>query len=137
MNLRLILFRCSVSAALLAFASCQELETAHQTAASAIRSVIPPSWYTSGGSWQDDHVPGTPRIVVHLSEQKAYFYKGKHLVGQTTVSTGKRGFGTPPGHYHVISKDRDHVSSEFGDYVDADGNVVKSNIDVRKDDKPF
>ena len=136
MNFRLILFRCSVSVALLAFASCEELETAHQTAASAIRSVIPPSWYTSGGSWQDDNVPGSPRIVVHLSEQKAYFYKGKHLVGETVISSGKPGFSTPVGRYHVVSKDRDHVSSEFGDYIDDYGHVVKSNIDVRKDSRP-
>jgi lipoprotein-anchoring transpeptidase ErfK/SrfK len=36
----------------------------------------------------------------------------------------------------VVSKDRDHVSSEFGDYVDDYGNVVRSNIDVRKDSRP-
>ena len=81
-------------------------------------------------------MPGSPKIVVHLAEQKAYFYKGKHLVGESTVSTGKRGFSTPPGHYHIVSKDKNHVSSEFGDYVDDEGNVVKSNIDLRKDSKP-
>jgi hypothetical protein len=85
------------------------------------------------GYWNGDGVPGSPKIVVHVSEQKAYFYKGKHVVGETTVSTGKPGFSTPPGRYHIISKDRDHVSSEFGDYVDDYGNVVRSNIDVRKD----
>src|SRR5689334_2092022 len=136
MNLRLLLFRCSLGAALLGFASCEELETAHQTAASAIRSVIPPSWYTSSGYWQDDNVPGSPRIVVYLSEQKAYFYKGKHLIGETVISSGKPGFSTPVGRYHVVSKDRDHVSSEFGDYIDDEGHVVKSNIDVRKDTRP-
>jgi lipoprotein-anchoring transpeptidase ErfK/SrfK len=116
--------------------SCEELQTAQERTTSAIRSVIPPSWYTTSGYWEGDDVPGRPRIVVHLSEQKAYFYKGKHLIGQTVVSTGKPGFSTPPGHYHVVSKDRDHVSSEFGDYIDDSGNVVKSNIDVRKDRKP-
>ncbi len=88
------------------------------------------------GYWNDDGVSGPPKIVVHVSEQKAYFYKGKHVVGETTVSTGKPGFSTPPGHYRVVSKDRDHVSSEFGDYVDDYGNVVRSNIDVRKDRHP-
>jgi lipoprotein-anchoring transpeptidase ErfK/SrfK len=85
------------------------------------------------GYWNDDGVSGRPKIVVHLSEQKAYFYKGKNLVGESTVSTGKLGFSTPPGHYHVISKNRDHISSVFGDYVDDGGNVVRSNIDARKD----
>ena len=132
-----ILFRYAVIvSSLLALAGCEELETAHQTATTAIRSVLPPSWYTTGGWWEGDDVRGSPRIVVHLSEQKAYFYKGKHLVGQTVVSTGKHGFSTPVGRYHVVSKDRNHVSSEFGDYIDDNGNVVKSNIDMRKDSRP-
>src|SRR5438045_9287741 len=84
------------------------------------------------GYWHGDGVPGSPKIVVHLSEQKAYFYKGKNLVGESTVSTGKPGFSTPPGHYTVVSKDAGHVSTVFGDYVDDYGNVVRSNIDSRK-----
>jgi lipoprotein-anchoring transpeptidase ErfK/SrfK len=113
--------------------SCEEMETAQQATANAVRAVVAPR---PSGYWNGDDTSGSPRIVVHLAEQKAYFYKGKRLVGESTVSTGKRGFGTPPGHYHVVSKDKDHVSSEFGDYVDGDGNVIKSNIDVRKDSKP-
>jgi lipoprotein-anchoring transpeptidase ErfK/SrfK len=113
--------------------SCEEMETAQQATANAVRAVVAPR---PSGYWNGDDISGSPRIVVHLAEQKAYFYKGKRLVGESTVSTGKRGFGTPPGHYHVVSKDKDHVSSEFGDYVDGDGNVIKSNIDVRKDSKP-
>ena len=94
-------------------------------------------WQTGRyGYWKGDAVPGSPKIIVYLREQKAYFYKGKQVVGESTVSTGKSGFSTPPGHYHVISKDRNHVSSEFGDYVDDSGKVVKSNIDVRKDSQP-
>src|SRR5256714_11620036 len=91
---------------------------------------------TPAGYWNGDGVPGSPKIVVSISEQHAYFYKGKNLVGESTVSTGKAGFGTPPGHYTVLSKDPTHVSTVFGDYVDEFGNVVKSNIDVRKDSKP-
>jgi len=94
-------------------------------------------WQTGrSGFWKGDSVAGSPKIVVYLSEQRAYFYKGKRLIGESTVSTGKPGFSTPPGRYHVISKDRNHVSSEFGDYVDDSGNVVKSNIDARKDSSP-
>jgi lipoprotein-anchoring transpeptidase ErfK/SrfK len=88
------------------------------------------------GYWKGDGGRGSPRIVVHLREQKAYFYKGKLVVGESTVSTGRPGFSTPPGRYHVISKDRNHFSSEFGDYVDDNGNVVKSNVDARKDSQP-
>lgn len=114
-------------------ASCEELAEQVTTEAQRI-----PAMFPSGTEeyWHGDGVNGSPKIVVHVSEQRAYFYKGKKLVGLTTVSTGKRGFDTPPGHYHVIQKDRNHVSSEFGDYVDPYGNVMKSNIDIRKDEMP-
>jgi L,D-transpeptidase-like protein len=101
---------------------------------------VPPSAVaptpTPSGYWNGDGVPGSPKIVVSISEQHAYFYKGKHLVGESTVSTGKPGFGTPPGNYTVLSKDATHVSTVFGNYVDDLGDVVKSNIDSRKDPRP-
>ena len=96
--------------------------------------VIPRQRRPVGGMTQAS--PGPPKIVVHIGEQKAYFYKGKHLVGETTVSTGKPGFSTPPGRYQVLSKSPDHISTLFGDYVDDYGNVVRSNIDSRKDRRP-
>ncbi len=95
-----------------------------------------PGAATSEGYWHGGHFPGPAKIVVHVHEQRAYFYKGRRLVGESTVSTGKRGFDTPPGRYHVIEKDRNHVSSEFGDYVNDWGQVVKANIDMRKDAQP-
>src|SRR5215469_17904536 len=88
------------------------------------------------GWWNGEGASGPAKIVVHVGEQKAYFYKGKQLVGESTVSTGKPGFSTPPGHYTVVSKDIGHVSTVFGDYVDDYGNVVRSNIDSRKDRRP-
>jgi lipoprotein-anchoring transpeptidase ErfK/SrfK len=111
--------------------SCEELPPQVQRSLAAVLPMPTPTGY-----WNGEDVHGSPKIVVHLSEQKAYFYKGKHLVGESTISTGKKGFSTPPGSYSVLEKDRDHVSSEFGDYVDDEGNVVKSNIDVRKDTQP-
>jgi lipoprotein-anchoring transpeptidase ErfK/SrfK len=120
---------------------CEELETAQRTASSAartatdaVRAVIPLP--APAGRWEANGIAGSPKIVVHLNEQKAYFYKGKHLVGESTISTGMKGFSTPPGHYTVLQKDKDHFSSVFGDYVDDGDNVVKLNIDVRKDRKP-
>ena len=95
-----------------------------------------PGAATSEGYWHGDNSSGPAKIVVHVSEQRAYFYKGRRLVGESTVSTGKRGFDTPPGRYHVIEKDKNHISSEFGDYVNHRGDVVKSNIDVHKDAQP-
>jgi len=129
MKLRHLLQIAGACAAALIVSSCEELPpyVQHPLAAFAPQ----PSGY-----WNDEGVSGSPKIVVHIGEQKAYFYKGKHVVGESTVSTGKPGFSTPPGNYSVVSKDRDHISTIFGDYVDDYGNVVRSNIDVRKDRRP-
>lgn len=122
-----ILIRTLCAMAAVAFlASCAETPPAQTTAPTP-----PPVGY-----WNGDGVSGSPKIVVSISEQHAYFFKGKNLVGESTVSTGKPGFGTPPGHYTVLSKDPTHVSTVFGDYVDDFGNIVKSNIDARKDPRP-
>jgi lipoprotein-anchoring transpeptidase ErfK/SrfK len=86
--------------------------------------------------WHDIEESGSPSIVINLSEQRAYFYKGKSIVGESTISTGRKGFDTPPGKYRVIQKDPDHVSNLYGDYVDENGDVVKKNVDVTKDKKP-
>jgi len=110
--------------------SCEEYPEPYAAGAGFYPRPAPAGW------WHDEGASGKPRIVVRIGEQKAYFYKGKTLVGWTTVSTGKPGFGTPPGHYTVLSKDVDHVSTAFGDYVDGSGNVVRSNIDSRKDQQP-
>jgi L,D-transpeptidase catalytic domain len=127
----LIQFTLSGVVALL-FCSCEDMQQQLQKPLAAILPIPTPT----PGWWEDFGAHGDPRIVVNITEQKAYFYKGKRLVGESTVSTGKKGFGTPPGHYSVVSKDKNHYSSEFGDYVDSGGNVVVSNIDVRKDPKP-
>jgi lipoprotein-anchoring transpeptidase ErfK/SrfK len=124
---------CTLVAAGTMLESCEEFADRLNTEMERIPGIFPSS---SEGYWRGDDVNGSPRIVVRVSEQRAYFYKGKKLVGLTTVSTGKRGFDTPPGHYRVVEKDKNHVSSEFGDYIDGSGNVVKSNIDVRKDALP-
>jgi lipoprotein-anchoring transpeptidase ErfK/SrfK len=74
--------------------------------------------------------------VVSLSGQRAYFYKGKTVIGESTISTGRRGYETPPGRYHVIQKDEHHVSSIYGDFVGEDGRVVKENVSSTKDRRP-
>lgn len=86
--------------------------------------------------WDGDHIGGKPSVKISLSEQRAYFYKSGMLVGVSQLSTGREGTNTPPGKFSIVQKDINHVSSLYGDYVDADGQVVKANIDVNKDPKP-
>jgi lipoprotein-anchoring transpeptidase ErfK/SrfK len=96
--------------------------------------MVPP--HLENGFWNDEGVSGPAKIVVSMSKQRAYFFKGKTVVGESAVSTGKPGFSTPPGHYRVVWKDKEHISTVFGDYVDDFGNVAKSNVDARKDHRP-
>src|SRR5947207_7411067 len=127
----LFLFRSAIALSIVAFfASCEEIPTKPIVAAAPVAPTPPP------GYWNGDGISGSPKIIVNITLQRAYFFKGKQLVGESTVSTGKKGFSTPPGHYQVLSKDKDHVSTVFGDYVDDFGNVTKSNIDSRKDSRP-
>ena len=71
--------------------SCEELPQQIQQPLAAVMPTPAPGW------WNDEGGAGPAKIVVHIGEQKAYFYKGKSLIGETTVSTGKPGFSTPPG----------------------------------------
>src|SRR5438270_12719756 len=81
----------------LALASCEELEPRF--------AGFLPGGATAGGYWQGDDVSGHPNIVVRVSEQRAYFYKGKQLAGVSGVSTGIPCFDTSSGYYHDIEKD--------------------------------
>lgn len=93
--------------------------------------------YDNVSYWDGDHASGAPRIAIRLSEQKAYFYKADQLVGVSIISTGREGFGTPSGSFKIQQLDRDHLSSRYGDYVDAKtGEIVMKDIDRMKDPMP-
>ena len=62
--------------------SCEEYPEPYAAGAGFYPRPAPAGW------WHDEGASGKPRIVVRIGEQKAYFYKGKTLVGWTTVSTG-------------------------------------------------
>lgn len=83
-----------------------------------------------------DSIPGKPRIEVSLGSQQAYFYKGGELVTTSPVSTGKPGFRTPKGSFHISQKKLMHRSNLYGKYVDHSGNVLNGDADTRRDRKP-
>jgi len=86
--------------------------------------------------WDGDPSAGKPTGRISLGEQRAYFYKSGQLVGISQLSTGREGLNTPNGHFSIVQKDLNHVSSKYGDYVDAADNVVKANVELGKDPKP-
>jgi hypothetical protein len=86
--------------------------------------------------WRGEGVPGAPGITISLRQQKAFFYKGGRLVGVSIISSGDREHPTPRGSFSVMQKDRWHQSSQYGDYVDANGGPVQKNIDRTVDPMP-
>jgi L,D-transpeptidase catalytic domain len=128
------------TATLLAFAACDDDPSMGST--QYLGGVYGPGAVASSAPqdtvsyWDGDGVSGKPSIKIKLSEQRAYFYKGGELVGVSQLSTGREGLVTPSGSYKIIQKDKDHVSSKYGDYVDSSDNVVVPNVDVEKDPKP-
>lgn len=100
-------------------------------------SNLPPG---SGGDrtsyWQGDHLTGSPSILISLSEQRAYFYKGDQLAGVSLISSGREGHDTVLGDYKIIQKDRDHHSSLFGDYLDTHGDILMKDVDTSKTPMP-
>src|ERR1700746_3006890 len=85
--------------------------------------------------WDGDHIGGKPSVKISIKEQRAYFYKNGMLVGISQLSTGREGLNTPTGHFSILSKDKGHVSSKYGDFVDTQDQVVKPNVAV-SDPKP-
>jgi hypothetical protein len=87
--------------------------------------------------WDGDGVPGSPSIRIDLGDQTASFFKGGQLVGVSAISTGREGYASPTGSFRILQKNRDHVSSIYGDYVDAQtGEPVVKDIDRRTDRMP-
>lgn len=52
-------------------------------------------------------------IVVSIPDQKAYVYRGGHLVGASTVSTGSDGHETPVGAFTILQKKVFHRSNLY------------------------
>lgn len=87
--------------------------------------------------WDGDGVKGTPRIEIRLGEQRAYFYKGDHLVGVSAISSGREGYASPTGNFRIVDKRKDHKSTIYGEFVDVvTGEVVRKDVDSRRDKPP-
>jgi lipoprotein-anchoring transpeptidase ErfK/SrfK len=70
------------------------------------------------------------RVEIDLSEQTAYLIRGRHVVMQSPVSSGRYGHLTETGSFKVIEKERSHYSSIYGKIVNASGRTVVADADV-------
>jgi len=80
--------------------------------------------------------PDQTRIVVSLGRQRVYLYVGDEVAIDAPVSTGKRRGRTPVGEYAITEKLARHRSPLFGEFLDAEGRVVRSGVSIRIDAAP-
>jgi hypothetical protein len=126
------------SALLVGMSSCTELPNdvgvrPHRIAEQTRRA----SHHPIVAYWKDDPaVKGKPRILINLTAQQAFFFRGDKLVGRTNISSGRREFATPPGKYRVIQKDADHISRQYGACVSRSGRIVRRDVDVKRNRCP-
>lgn len=86
--------------------------------------------------WNGYGMTGRTTMVIDLTTQRAEIYRGGQYAGWTSVATGKAGFDTPAGNYTIVEKVVDKHSTLYGKIVDADGNTVNPDADVRRDRPP-
>ncbi len=63
--------------------------------------------------WRDVPADGMERVVVSLSDQLAYLYRGDTLVAVSTISSGKDTNPTPTGIFAVLDKKPMHRSRKY------------------------
>lgn len=80
--------------------------------------------------------PDTVHITVSLTKQRAYLMLDDQIVADGPISSGKRGHSSPTGNFKVLEKDPDHRSTVYGDFVDAQGRIVRAGISSRIDSAP-
>jgi hypothetical protein len=64
--------------------------------------------------WRD--VPdsaGSERVVISLSDQMAYLYRGDTLMAATTISTGRESKPTPTGVFSILNKTPMYRSKKY------------------------
>ncbi len=70
------------------------------------------------------------RVEIDLGQQTAYLIRGRRIVMQSPISSGRYGHLTGTGSFKVIEKERSHYSSIYGKIVDANGRTVIADADV-------
>ena len=63
--------------------------------------------------WRKGSFAGEPRLVVSLSDQLAYLYRGGDLVAVASISTGTDEHPTPTGIFSVLLKKPMHRSIKY------------------------
>jgi lipoprotein-anchoring transpeptidase ErfK/SrfK len=86
--------------------------------------------------WHGDGVAGPVSVVISVSEQKAYIFRGGNEVGWTYVATGKRSHPSPRGSFQVLEKLRHKRSNRYGTIIDASGVTIDSDATAGREAIP-
>ena len=84
-------------------------------------SALPAVVWTSGAA------PSETKVIINLSEQRAYLIEQGKVTLVSPVASGKPAWATPTGNFRIFDKDLDHRSRSFGSVVDCYGKIVNSN----------
>ena len=63
--------------------------------------------------WRGVPADGPARVVISLSDQLAFLYRGSALVAVSTISSGKPGKDTPTGVFPILEKKKFHRSIKY------------------------
>src|SRR5205085_8062202 len=70
------------------------------------------------------------RIEIDLQQQTAFLIRGRRLVMESPISSGRYGHLTETGSFKLIEKEVNHHSSIYGKIVDAYGRTIVADADV-------
>jgi lipoprotein-anchoring transpeptidase ErfK/SrfK len=87
---------------------------------------VPPAHVGIGAISEATMRSGT-RVIINLSEQRAYLIEGGKVSLVSPIASGKPGWSTPTGNFSIISKDIDHRSQSFGLIIDGSGRIATSS----------
>jgi lipoprotein-anchoring transpeptidase ErfK/SrfK len=77
--------------------------------------------------WVSVAMASEARVIISLSEQRAYLVEQGGVTLVSPIASGKPGWPTPTGNFRIFNKDFDHRSRSFGSVFDVYGRMVNSN----------
>ena len=77
--------------------------------------------------WAGAGMASKTRVVINLSEQRAYLLEQGKVALVSPIASGKPGWPTPTGDFRIFNKEIDHRSRSFGSVLNRWGSVVNSN----------
>lgn len=94
-------------------AKMQASDAASQARIDMIEAFGPKALRPGQYLWRDVPATGSERVVVSLSDQLAYLYRGNTLIAVSTVSSGKDEKPTPSGIFSILEKKPLHRSRKY------------------------